>query len=105
MDSTQDGRGEGRWGHTWHVVITFPWKQDRYDIKPGWTIPIAFAAWLGHHGDRGGQKHISTWASFVLERGVLGSTVGLAALAAVVLGALEWVILRRRRKSAGEESE
>lgn len=105
-DSKQDGTGEGRWGHTWHVVITFPLKQDRYQIIPGWTIPISFAAWHGHHGDRGGQKHVSTWSSFVLERGVLGSTVSLAALTAIVLGAAEWAIFRRRgKKSAGEKSE
>ena len=104
-DSNQDGRGKAAWGHSWHVVITFPQKQDRYEIRNGWTIPIAFAAWHGHHGNRGGQKHISTWSSFVLEQGVLPSSIGLAALTAAVLGAVEWIIFRRRKKATEEESK
>ena len=103
-DSKQDGRGKAAWGHTWHVVITFPRKQDRYKIQPGWTIPVAFAAWHGHHGNRGGQKHISTWSSFVLERRVLNWQVTLAVAAAAVLGAVEWVIFRRRRGATRERS-
>jgi hypothetical protein len=103
-DSNQDGRGKGTWGHAWHVVITFPRKQDRYEIRTGWTIPVSFAAWHGHHGNRGGQKHISTWSSFVLEQGVLGSSIGLAVLTAAVLGALEWVVFRRRKKPTEESA-
>ncbi|MAG14606.1 MAG: hypothetical protein CL874_01810 [Dehalococcoidales bacterium] len=103
-DSKQDGRGKAAWGHTWHVVITFPRKQDRYKIQPGWTIPVAFAAWHGHHGNRGGQKHISTWSSFVLERRGLNWQVTLAVAAAAVLGAVEWVIFRRRRGATRERS-
>ncbi len=86
------------------MIITFPRKQDRYEIRTGWTIPIAFAAWHGHRGNRGGQKHISTWSSFVLEQGVLSSSIGLAVLTAVVLGAVEWIVFRRRKKAAQKES-
>ena len=102
-DSKRDCQGKADWVNGWHVVITFPRKQDRYEIIPGWTIPIAFAAWHGHHGNRGGQKHISTWSSFVLEQGVMGSSIGLAVLTAAVLGAAEWIIFRRRKKANQEE--
>lgn len=103
-DSKQDGRGKAAWGHAWHVIITFPRVQDRYEIIPGWTIPISFAAWHGEHGMRGGQKHISTWSSFVLEKTVLSSSIGLAILTTAVLGAVEWVIFRRRKRAVREES-
>ncbi len=103
-DSNQDGRGKADWVNGWHVVITFPRHQDRYDIRDGWTIPINFAAWHGHHDNRGGQKHISTWSSFVLEQGVLKSSFGWAAAAAVVLGAAEWLVLRRRKKNTAKET-
>ena len=107
FDSKQDGIGKADWGHAWHVVITFPREQDRYKLQPGWTCPIAFAAWHGHHGNRGGQKHISTWSSYVLERRVLNSQVAWAVVTAAVLGAVEWVTFRfrRRRETAGKESK
>ena len=103
INDTQDGRGKGAWGHVWHVIITFPRKQDRYDMRTGWTIPVAFAAWHGHHGNRGGQKHISSWASFVLERDFLWNSVGLAVATAAVLGVVEWITFRRRKKNTKEE--
>ena len=71
---------------------------------PGFTCPIAFAAWHGHHDNRGGQKHISTWSSFVLERTLLPSSIGLAVLTAAVLGAVEWIVFRRRKKATQEET-
>lgn len=104
-DANQDGSGQGVWGHNWHVVITFPRKLDRYKIMPGRTTPIAFAAWQGHLGQRGGQKLISAWASFVPEKGVLPSSIALAVVTAVAIGALEWLILRRRRKATTKESK
>lgn len=69
-DTNQDGRGKAVWESAWHVIITFPREQSRYKIQPGLTCPIAFAAWNGHLGNRGAQKHVSTWSSFVLERRV-----------------------------------
>jgi hypothetical protein len=102
-NSKQDGLGKADWVNGWHVVITFPRKQDRYELIPGLTCPISFAAWHGHHDNRGGQKHISTWSSFVLEQTVLGSSIALAALTAAVLGAVEWIVFRRRKKAAKED--
>ena len=104
-DSNQDGLGKADWVNGWHVVITFPRKQDRYDMVPGVTYPLALAAWHGHHGNRGGQKHISTWSSFVMEQGITGSSIWLAVLTAAVLGAVEWVVFRRRKKATQKESK
>ena len=103
-DSNQDGQGKAEWLNGWHAVITLPRKQDRYEMIPGFTCPIAFAAWHGHHDNRGGQKHISTWSSFVLERTLLPSSIGLAVLTAAVLGAVEWIVFRRRKKATQEET-
>lgn len=32
------------------------------------TIPVAFAVWAGEHGDRDGQKAVSTWFNLKLEK-------------------------------------
>lgn len=36
-------------------------------FKPGTRIPLSFAAWDGHTGDRDGKKQISIWQELVIE--------------------------------------
>lgn len=64
------GRGEWKAGK-WHV--TFVRDLARKDVndqqfKIGTTIPVAFAVWAGEHGDRNGQKAVSTWFNLKLEK-------------------------------------
>jgi mono/diheme cytochrome c family protein len=37
-------------------------------LKPGRTVPIAFAVWNGSAGDRDGKKSVTIWQELVLER-------------------------------------
>jgi mono/diheme cytochrome c family protein len=37
-------------------------------FKPGATVPVSFAVWAGEHGDRNGQKAVSTWFNLTLQK-------------------------------------
>ena len=37
-------------------------------LKIGETVPVSFAVWAGEHGDRNGQKAVSTWFNLKLEK-------------------------------------
>lgn len=61
----QDGR--------WTVVMTRPLAVaasagDRISLEPGGRASLAFALWDGGHRDRNGQKSITIWQDFELER-------------------------------------
>lgn len=61
----QDVGGRGLWQDgRWHVVMVrrLQTRSDRdVQLRPGETVPVAFAVWDGAHGDRDGQKSVSTW--------------------------------------------
>ncbi len=61
----QDVGGRGVWqGGRWHVVMVrrLQTRSDRdVQLRPGGAVPVAFAVWDGAHGDRDGQKSVSTW--------------------------------------------
>jgi hypothetical protein len=66
-------RGEGRWaGGRWTVVLRRPLavgNEEGMPLSPGDKLSIAFAIWEGSFGDRDGQKRISIWQDFELEKG------------------------------------
>lgn len=68
----QNVDGNGLWKNgKWRVVfIRDLASKDAGDeqFKPGDTIPVSFAVWAGEHGDRNGQKAVSTWFKLKLEK-------------------------------------
>jgi mono/diheme cytochrome c family protein len=55
----------------WHVVFLRPLKvkeKGRLEFKPGQRINVAFAVWNGQAKDRNGQKMVSIWNEFTLEK-------------------------------------
>lgn len=68
----QNVTGNGVWKDgKWRVVfIRDLTSKDTGDeqFKPGDTTPVSFAVWAGEHGDRNGQKAVSTWFKLKLEK-------------------------------------
>jgi mono/diheme cytochrome c family protein len=42
--------------------------QNAVQLKPGETVPVAFAVWNGSAGDRDGKKSVTIWQELVIER-------------------------------------
>jgi mono/diheme cytochrome c family protein len=68
----QNVTGKGEWKNgQWRVLfvrdLTTKEAGDQ-QFKPGATVPVSFAVWAGEHGDRDGQKAVSTWFNLKLER-------------------------------------
>lgn len=65
----QDASGKGIWRDgVWRVVVSFPLAQEAFNFGRGMTVPVAFAAWNGAAGERGGEKAVSTWYFLSLEQ-------------------------------------
>jgi DMSO reductase family type II enzyme heme b subunit len=43
-------------------------EKGRLEFKPGQKINVAFAVWNGQAKDRNGQKMVSIWNEFTLEK-------------------------------------
>jgi mono/diheme cytochrome c family protein len=68
----QNVTGNGVWKDgKWRVLfvrdLTTKDAGDR-QLKSGETVPVSFAVWAGEHGDRNGQKAVSTWFNLKLEK-------------------------------------
>lgn len=67
----QNVKGQGMWiNGSWRVCFVRKLKSGEsadVDLKPGATVPIAFAVWDGNVGDRDGQKAVTTWYELNLE--------------------------------------
>jgi hypothetical protein len=68
----QNVTGKGVWDNgKWRVLFIRNLKtkdvSDR-QLKIGETVPVSFAVWAGEHGDRNGQKAVSTWFNLKLEK-------------------------------------
>jgi hypothetical protein len=104
----QDASGKATWkGGAWKVVISLPRAQDLFTFAAGMTIPIAFAAWDGATGERGGEKAVSTWYFLSLEEPLRTiAYVGpvLAFVGAVAVQAWGLRMLRRDATRRGDES-
>ena len=100
----QDASGTGSWKDgVWKVVISIPRSQEQFAFEPGKTVPLAFAAWNGAAGERGGEKAISTWYFLTLDQPV-GTIAYVAPVVALVgAGAIQaWGLRVLRRKASGE---
>ncbi len=68
----QNVTGKGAWKDgRWRVLFVRDLaSKDANDqqFKAGNTVPVAFAVWAGEHGDRNGQKAVSTWFNLKLEK-------------------------------------
>lgn len=104
-EDRQDGEARAVWkAGVWHTVVTVPRAQEKFTFARGQTVPVAFAAWDGAKGERGGEKAVSTWYFLSLEQpvGVLtyvAPLVVMAGAAAVELVGLHG--LRARRTPGG----
>lgn len=104
----QDASGTGTWQDgVWKVVISVPRSQEAFTFEAGQTVPVAFAAWDGAKGERGGEKAISTWYFLSLEQPV--SRIAyvapiLALVGAAAVQALGLKYLRRRMRHKGDGS-
>ena len=77
IDQTVEGKGvhsNGVWYVQLRRTMTVPEARSgeqngatRVHFKPGARIPLSFAAWDGHAGDRDGKKQISIWQELVIE--------------------------------------
>ena len=70
--SEQNVTGHGVWkAGKWRVTFVRD-LATKYDgdeqFKIGATIPVSFGVWAGEHGDRDGQKAVSTWFNLKLEK-------------------------------------
>jgi len=68
----QNVTGKGTWKDgKWRVLFVRDLvsndKADR-QFKIGDTVPVSFGVWAGEHGDRDGQKAVSTWFNLKLEK-------------------------------------
>ena len=64
------GQGEwkdGKWRVTFVRDLTTKDGNDQ-QFKIGGAVPVAFAVWAGEHGDRDGQKAVTTWFNLKLEK-------------------------------------
>jgi hypothetical protein len=65
-------KAKGVWTNgKWHVVFARSlnsWEKDSMQFNAGETLSIAFAIWDGAGGDRNGQKMVSIWNEFILEK-------------------------------------
>jgi len=68
----QNVNGQGFWVEgKWRVVFLRSMKDEgKFDVRlrPGSKVPIAFAVWDGSKGDRNGQKAVTTWHVFQIEK-------------------------------------
>lgn len=97
----QDGAGRGEWKDgAWRVLISIPRKQDEFSFTPGLTLPLAFAAWDGGKGERGGEKAVSTWYFVSLERPVGSVVFWGPVLALIGAAAAQAVGIRYLRRKA-----
>lgn len=102
-EQTQDGLGRAvRQDGGWRLAMSIPRRQESFRFEPGSTLPCAFAAWEGAHGERGGEKAVSTWYFLALEQPVrtLAFLPPAVVLAGVVIAELITLRALRRRSRA-----
>jgi len=96
-----------------NVAATTTWADGRYrlilsrplvtgdpedvPLQPGQFIPIAFQAWDGSRGEAGTRLSLSSWNSLVLAEPTTINAYLYGGLAALLVGAGEWWLVRRVR--------
>ena len=102
-DAAQDVTGRGVWKDgRWKVVMVrslAPKERERdVTFEPGRLIPVAVQAWDGFNGEKGLMMSLSSWV-FVTVEAPVPLTARLSSLLAVVLvGLVEWWLIRRVRR-------
>ncbi|MBI5643416.1 MAG: c-type cytochrome [Deltaproteobacteria bacterium] len=85
----------------WRVIFKRPLRpSDENDIgfEEGRFIPVAFAAWDGSNGDRGGKHAMTGWHSVILERKAGSKAYAWVAGAVVAVFLLELLWLKSARR-------
>ncbi|MCL4747522.1 MAG: hypothetical protein KJZ83_19225 [Burkholderiaceae bacterium] len=101
-DEQQDGVANAVWKNgKWMAVLTIPRAQEKFTFARGQTVPVAFAAWDGAKGERGGEKAVSTWYFLSFEQPVSAWTYAAPLLVVAGAAAVEVAGLRglRARRS------
>ena len=83
----------------WQVLVKIPRAQGGFALKPGMTLPMAFAVWDGASNERGGEKAVSTWYFLSLEQPVGTALYWAPVLAAAAVLAAQFGGLRALRRA------
>jgi hypothetical protein len=91
----------------WSVIFKRPLRDaSAAPIVPGEFLPIAFSVWDGFSRERGNRRGLSLWYSLYVEPEHVPSAVGPMIRTALILLALELVVIvwvRRRYASRGRD--
>lgn len=92
----------------WSVIFKRPLRATSgAAFTPGEFMPVAFSVWDGFSRERGNRRGLTAWYSVYVEPEVVPSAVGPMVRTALLILALELVVIglvRRSRRSAGERS-
>jgi len=92
----------------WAVIFKRPLRgASGVSFSPGGFVPIAFSVWDGFSRERGNRRGLSLWYSLYVEPAVVPSAVGPMITTALVILAIELVVIgwvrRRYGAHAGRE--
>ncbi len=86
----------------YRVVIKRPLKTvnsaQHIQFEPGRFIPIAFFVWNGSNGETESKMALTSWYYFFLEPVLPTTTYLYPAVAVVIVGGLQWWVIRRLRQ-------
>lgn len=68
-------------------------------FETGRFIPIAFFVWDGSNGETGGKMALTSWYYFMMEPELPKITYVYPAMAVVLVGGLQWWVIRRLRQT------
>ncbi len=73
-------------------------KEEGLSLSPGVFVPLAFSAWDGSNGDEGIKRSVSSWYYLLMEPQKPQAARAAPALVFILVGGLEFLFLRLRRK-------
>jgi mono/diheme cytochrome c family protein len=92
----------------WSVIFKRPLRATSgATFAPGQFLPIAFSVWDGFSRERGNRRGLTTWYSVYMEPEVVPSAVGPMVRTALIILAIELIVIGwvRRRYGAGARAE
>ncbi len=93
----------------WSVIFKRPRQaQSGISFSPGEFMPVAFSVWDGFARERGNKRGLTTWYSLYVEPEVVPSAAGPMVRTALLILALELVVIgwvRRRARSSSPRSD
>jgi hypothetical protein len=91
----------------WSVIFTRPLRATSgAPFSPGEFMPVSFSVWDGFSRERGNRRGLTVWYSLYVEPEVVPSAVGPMVRTALVILAVELVVIvwvRRRYASRGRD--